>query len=216
MTDEKFVHLHNHTYYSLFDGLSSPKQMAEEAKQKGFKSLAITDHGSCGGWFNFQKACKEEGIKPILGYEAYISDNLKSRDKNQKICHLTLLAKNRQGLENIMHLGTIAETQGKYKKPRIDFNLLSKFHDGIICSSGCPAGELGHAISDNDDNKSKEIITKYRDLFGDDYYLEVMTHSYHDNNKDWEATEKRIARKVYQFSKKLDIKAICTNDAHYA
>jgi len=216
MTDEKFCHLHNHTYYSLLDGLSSPKQMAREAKMKGFKSLAITDHGTCGGWLNFQRSCRKEDIKPILGCEVYISDDMKSRDKNQEIYHLTLLSKNSQGLKNLMHLSTLAETQGKYKKPRIDFNLLSQYHEGIICSSGCPAGELAHAVTDNDYSKCKSVVGKYKDLFGDDYYLEVMSHEYQGVKSEWQATEKKIAKGVFNLSRKLGIKAICTNDAHYA
>lgn len=217
MTEEKFTHLHNHTYYSLLDGLSSPSEMAKEAKNKGFKSLAITDHGTCGGWLNFQRACRKEEIKPILGCEMYVSDDMKSRDKNQKIYHLTLLAKNKEGLKNIMHLSTVAETQGKYRKPRIDFERLSKFSDGIICTSGCPAGELAHAVTDKDTGKCKSIIGNYKDLFGDDYYLEVMRHQYHQGHKEeWQKTEKEISKGVFNLSKRLGIKAICTNDAHYA
>ena len=216
MTDENFVHLHNHTYYSILDGLSSPKQMAKEAKLKGFKSLAITDHGSCAGWLNFQMACREEGIKPILGCEMYVCPNMKERDHKQPIYHLTMLAKNSQGLKNIMHMSTLAETQGKYKKPRVDFDLISKHSDGIICSSGCPAGELASSVMRKDFESSKEIISRYRDLFGDDYYLEVMTHDYHPIKKEWGEDEKRIAKSVFKISEKLGIKAICTNDAHYA
>jgi DNA polymerase-3 subunit alpha len=216
MTGENFVHLHNHTYYSLLDGLSSPDEMAREAKLKGFKSLAITDHGTCGGWLNFQRACRKHDIKPILGCEVYISDDMKSRDKNQGIYHLTLLSKNAQGLKNLMHLSTLAETQGKYRKPRIDFNLLSQYHEGIICTSGCPAGELANAITDDDWGKCKETVGKYKDLFGDDYYLEVMSHEYQDCKSDWQATEKKIAKGVFQIGRKLGIKTICTNDCHYA
>ena len=216
MTGENFCHLHNHTYYSILDGLSSPSQMAAEAKSQGFKSLAITDHGSCGGWLNFQKACRKEEIKPILGCEVYASDDRKSRDKNQDIYHLTLLAKNATGLKNLMHLSTIAETQGKYKKPRIDFDLLSSHHEGIICSSGCPSSELAHAVVDRDFDKCKSVVGKYSELFGDDYYLEVMSHKYESCKGDWAATEKKIATTTYALSKKLGVKAICSNDCHYA
>jgi len=216
MTEEKFVHLHNHTYYSLLDGLSSPTQMAQEAKRQGFKSLAITDHGTCGGWLNFQRACREEGIKPILGCEMYVSDDMRSRDKTQSIYHLTLLAKNSEGLKNLMHLSTMAETSGKYRKPRIDFDLLSNNYKGIICSSGCPSSELAHAVVDADYKKCKSIIGKYKDLFGDDYYLEIMSHKYGKGKEEWQTTEKKIAKTTFQFSRKFGIKAICTNDAHYA
>ena len=215
-TGENFCHLHNHTYYSLLDGLSSPTQMAQEAKRQGFKSLAITDHGTCGGWFNFQKACREEEIKPILGSEMYVSDDMRSRDKTQSIYHLTLLAKNATGLKNLMHLSTMAGVSGFYKKPRIDFDLLSKHHEGIICSSGCPASELSHAVVDDDYKKCKSIMGKYKDLFGDDYYLEVMHHKYGKGKEEWQATESKIAKNTFKLARKFGMKAICTNDAHYA
>jgi len=216
MTGENFVHLHNHTYYSLLDGLSSPKKMVKEAKMKGFKSLAITDHGSCGGWLNFQRACRDEDIKPILGCEVYISEDMKSRDKDQGIYHQVLIAKNSQGLKNLMHLCTLAETQGKYRKPRIDFDLLAQNHEGLICTSGCPAGQLAELILQKDMGKSKALIGKYRELFGDDYYLEIMSHKYQEGKRQWESEEKMLAKTVYNISKKLGIKAICTNDSHYA
>jgi DNA polymerase-3 subunit alpha len=206
MTGENFSHLHNHTYYSLLDGLSSPTQMAQEAKRQGFKSLAITDHGTCGGWLNFQRACRKEEIKPILGCEFYLSDDMKSRDKTQDIYHLTLLAKNSEGLKNLMHLSTLAGVEGFYKKPRIDFDLLAQNSKGIICSSGCPASELSHAVVDEDWNKCKGIVGKYKDLFGDDYYLEIMSHQYGAGKEEWQLTERKIAKTTFNF----------TNDAHYA
>jgi DNA polymerase-3 subunit alpha len=215
MTGEKFVHLHNHTYYSLLDGLSSPKQMAREAKSKGFKSLAITDHGTCSGWLNFQRACRAEGIKPILGSELYITENMRERDKNETRHHITVLAKNEKGLQNLMHLSTIAETKGKYYKPRVDFDLLSQYSEGLVVSSGCPASELSYAIADDDMEKSKDVIGRYKDVFGDDYYLEIMTHQYLNNDTQQNA-EKKLARTAFQLSRKFGVKAICTNDAHYA
>jgi DNA polymerase-3 subunit alpha len=215
MTGEKFVHLHNHTYYSLLDGLSSPKQMAREAKSKGFKSLAITDHGTCSGWLNFQRACRAEGIKPILGSELYITENMRERDKNETRHHITVLAKNEKGLQNLMHLSTMAETKGKYYKPRVDFDLLSQYSEGLVVSSGCPASELSYAIADDDMEKSKDVIGRYKDVFGDDYYLEIMTHQYLNNDTQQNA-EKKLARTAFQLSRKFGVKAICTNDAHYA
>jgi len=217
MTDEKFVHLHNHTYYSILDGLSSPDEMVAEAKLKGFKSLAITDHGTCGGWLNFQRACRKGEIKPIMGCEVYVTDKMKERDPKSPTYHLTLLAKDLQGLRNIMHLSTMAETRGKYRKPRIDFELLSQYGEGIICSSGCPGGELSRAIQDKDVSRVKDVVGRYKELFGDDYYLEVMTHSYTNPKKQsFCETEKRIAKATYGLSKKMGIKPICTNDVHYA
>ena len=131
------VHLHNHTYYSLLDGYSSPEDMAKTAAVMGFKSLAITDHGSCAGMLAFQKACIENNIKPILGQEFYSTEDHKYQEKDSNTYHLVLLAKNAEGTRNLMKLSTLGELEGKYKKPRIDFSLLEKYHSGLVCTSAC-------------------------------------------------------------------------------
>ena len=130
MEGKQFVHLHTHSYYSLLDGLSSPKKLVEVAVENGFKALAITDHGCCGGLLVFQKACKEAGIKSILGCEMYITDNMSFKEKTSVNSHLILIAKNALGLKNLMTLASIGETVGKYRNPRIDFSLLEKYHEG--------------------------------------------------------------------------------------
>ena len=211
-----FCHLHNHSYYSVLDGLSSPETMVDACINNGFKSLALTDHGTCGGWYNFQNACVEKGIKPILGNEFYTCPDHRSREKNDPRYHLVILAKNQIGLQNIMKLTSISEIHGKYKKPRIDFDLLSKHHEGLICLSGCCVGELPTKLWLGDDEGAIKLASQYKDLFGDDYYIEIMMHKYNEVAKDQEKREKDLAKKLYSLAKKLDIKSVCTNDAHYA
>jgi len=211
-----FVHLHNHSYYSVLDGFSSPESMVASAVKKGFKSLAITDHGSCGGWYDFQKACKEAGIKPILGNEVYMCSDHRSRDKDSPRHHLVLLAKNHIGVQNLMNLSTIAETAGKYYKPRIDLDLLKKYHEGIICLTACCVGELPSKVLQDDEKGALDFANQYKEIFGDDFYIEIMMHKYNKEAKEQENNERKIAKKLYLLAKKLNIKAVCTNDSHYA
>jgi len=215
-TGASFCHLHNHSHFSVLDGFSSPQEMVEAAVANGSKALAITDHGSCGGWYDFQKACKKSGIKPILGNEIYVCNDHKERDSKEPRYHLILLAKNQTGIRNLMKLSTIAEIEGKYRKPRIDFELLKKYHEGIICLSACCIGELCTRIWQDDENGALNFAKKYKDLFGDDFYIEIMMHKYNDAAKDQELRERKLAKKLYQLAKKLEIKAVCSNDAHYA
>jgi len=215
MTDEKFVHLHCHSYYSLLDGLSSPEDLASCAKDLGFKSLAITDHGSCAGLFTFQNACKKYDIKPILGTEAYITDDRNIKDKNTKSYHIILLAKNKIGYKNLIKLSSLGFIEGLYYKPRIDFELLDKYKEGLIVSTACIGGEIPNYLGTNNEQKAKEIANRYKETFGDDFYFEIMHHVY-QNDKEQESKEKNIAILMYKLAKQLGIKAICTNDVHYA
>ena len=211
-----FSHLHNHTFYSLLDGYSSPEDMAKTAAVMGFKSLAITDHGSCAGMLAFQKACIENNIKPILGQEFYSTEDHKYQEKDSKTYHLVLLAKNAEGTRNLMKLSTLGELEGKYKKPRIDFSLLEKYHTGLICTTACCAGEIPIKIYDGKESEAEEITKKYKSLFGDDFYIEIMMHKYFPEKNDQGEREKLLARKLYDLAKRNGIKAIATNDCHYA
>jgi len=215
-TGEKFVHLHNHSEYSLLDGLCSTEAMTKAAVEHGYKSLAITDHGTVGGLFSFQKSCKDKGIKPILGDEVYITEDHLIKEKETKINHLILLAKNRKGLQNIMRLASVAEIEGKYRKPRIDFPLLQKYHEGIICLTACPAGELPSKVLSGDDVGAETFVKNYKDLFGDDFYIEIMMHKYYPESLAQANKEKEIAKKLFKLAKKMGVKPVCTNDAHYA
>jgi len=210
-----FVHLHNHSSYSLLDGFSSPELLANEAMRLGYKQLALTDHGTCAGLYNFQKSCHNVGIKPILGMEAYTCDNHKVKEKGSSIYHLVLLAKNQVGYQNLIRLSTESYMEGFYRKPRIDFDLLSKYSEGLIVSSACCIGEISRYIVNDDLQGAENLASKYKSLFGDDFYLEIMTHEYFNNNPQ-QKLERDLAVAIYKMSKRMGIKAICTNDTHYA
>ena len=216
MSDINMVHLHNHSYYSLLDGLSSPESLVKTAAEMGFKGLALTDHGSCGGLLAFQKACKESNIKPIMGEEFYSCDNHKEQLKDAYIYHLILWAKNEVGMQNIMRLATKSERFGKYKKPRIDLGLLKEHHEGVMCSTACSAGELSRKLYDGNVAGSEKFIDDYKAVFGGDFYVEMMMHTYHNTSKDQEDKEKKLAHLLYDIAKRMGVKVIATNDAHYA
>ena len=211
----EFTHLHTHSYYSLLDGLSSPKDLVKCARRMGSKSLALTDHGTCAGLYNFQKACKEEGIKPILGMEGYITADHTVKEKGTSMHHILLLAKNKTGYQNLIHLSSKAYLEGFYYKPRIDFDLLQKHHEGLIVGSACCAGEIPCFLWNGDEKKAIEVAGKFKDVFGDDFYIEIMTHVYY-LDKQQEDREKKLAGMLYKLSKEMNIKAICTQDIHYA
>jgi len=215
VVEEKFCHLHNHSYYSLLDGLSSIKDLVGTAKACGYKSLALTDHGSCAGLYNFQKECKDQGIKPILGMEAYISPDHTKKDKDTEIFHLVLLAKNKVGYQNLIFLSSFAYTQGFYRKPRIDFDILSKHHEGLIVTSACCSGEISSLLWSQDEASADKLAMRYKEMLGDDFYLEIMVHKYQTDMAQQDK-EKKLAGMIYKMSKRLGIKAICTNDTHYA
>lgn len=210
-----FVHIHNHSHFSLLDGLSSVEDLVETAASLNYKAMGLTDHGTCAGLYDFQKECKGAGIKPILGAELYITKDHLYKEKDAKTNHILLLAKNKTGLKNLFKLSTIAELEGKYRKPRIDHELLKKHHEGLICTSGCPIGEIPVALSQNNDLYAAQLITLYKEIFGDDFYFEIMMHKYF-NNKEQEKKERELAKKLYQLGKKFDIKCIATNDIHYS
>lgn len=212
-----FVHLHNHSYFSLLDGLSSPDDLIDCAAEMGYKSLALTDHGSCAGLFQFQKHAEEKGIKPILGMEGYICNDyrLKEKETAGKNYHIILLAKNKIGYDNLIYLSSFAYINGFYYKPRISFDLLEQHKEGLIVSSACANGEISCALLEGNDKRAQEIANRYKETFKDDFYLEIMSHVY-NNDKEQEAKEKKLAIQLYKMSKELGIKAICTQDTHYA
>lgn len=211
-----FCHLHNHSDYSLLDGLSSPETLAKTAAEMGFKGLGLTDHGSCAGLLAFQRACKEVNIKPIMGCEFYSTEDHRNQTKDSKTYHLILLAKNKDGMKNIMRLVTKSERYGKYKKPRIDLQMLSDHKDGLICSTACSAGELSVKLINEDEVGANNFVQNYKSVFGDDFYLEIMMHKYHEGSNDQEEKEQKLAKLIYRLGKKTDVKTIATNDAHYA
>jgi DNA polymerase-3 subunit alpha len=206
-----FTHLHVHSYYSLMDGLNSPAELAQAAKDAGQEYLAITDHGTLSSHREMQIACKEIGIKPILGVEAYISptdrfDRSSKTDKSiQAYNHIILLAKNKKGLSNINALQEIAWNEGFYHKPRIDREILNEYHEGIIVLSGCLNGIVSKAIEKQEFSEAKLLLKNFKQTFGEDFYVEVQSHN-----------PKEINEKLLELSDELGIKAVATGDAHFA
>jgi DNA polymerase-3 subunit alpha len=205
-----FVHLHVHTEYSLLDGLSKIKNLVNSIKEMGMNSLAITDHGVMYGAIEFYKTCTKAGIKPIIGCETYMAPNghLDKSANNRRNQHLILLVKNQQGYKNLMKLVSLAHTEGYYYKPRIDWELLSKYHQGIICSSACIEGEIPQLILDNNYEQAKKRAQDFQKLFGPDYYLEIQRHPGLEGQDN--ANEG-----IIKISRELGIPLIATNDAHY-
>lgn len=223
----KFTHLHNHTHYSLLDGLSNPAKMVARVKELGMDSVAMTDHGNMYGAIEFYKECKKQGVKPIIGCEVYfVNDmNIKSlyldpatigkkllkgdkRVKDNDICHLTLLAINNVGYKNLIKLVSEANLKGFYYKPRIDFNLLSQYHEGIICLSGCLGGQLSQLVLAGKTKEAEEHIKKFINLFGNEYYIEVQRH-------EGIPEQEKVAQELYRLADKFCIGTIATADCHY-
>jgi len=207
-----FVHLHNHTHYSLLDGLTKPEQLVARAKEQGSPAVAITDHGVMYGVIEFYQKCKKAGIKPIIGVEAYLAPNSR-HDKNTREdarnYHLILLAKNNEGYKNLIKLTSIAHLEGFYYKPRMDWELLEKYHEGLIACTACLGGEIPRLISGGKLDKARERILDYQKLFGaDSFYLEVQDHPELDG-------QDKINKQLIAFSRELNVPLVATNDSHY-
>lgn len=213
-----YVHLHNHTHYSVLDGLQKVPQLLDWAQECGMEAVGLTDHGTISGALEFYKEAKARGIKPVIGIETYMAPR-KHTDKDashdRARYHLILLASNRKGLENLFRLSSIANLDGYYYKPRIDHDLLEKYNEGIICLSGCIGGEVGEHFREGQDEKAYEFAKWYKNLFGDRYYLEVQDHGHPDAPKCW-TEQTKVNEKVLKLSKDLDIPAVVTCDAHYS
>lgn len=205
-----FVHLHVHSEYSLLDGAARIKEMAAKAAELGMTSLALTDHGVMYGAVPFYKACKEHGIKPILGMEAYIvsgSRHDKQSRKEQPIYHLTLLAKNAAGYRNLMKLTSIGHLEGFYYRPRIDFEALTAHAEGLVCLSGCMSSETSQLLAADKYEEAKATALRYRGAFGDDYYLELQDHGILE--------QKKISAGLLRIAEETGIPLVATNDSHY-
>jgi len=211
-----FTHLHVHSHYSLLDGLSSPKDLVECAVDLGFKSLALTDHGTCAGLYRFQKACIEKDIKPILGMEAYFTQDHQIKDiEANPTYHLIILAKNKIGYKNLIYLSSFGYLQGFYYKPRLDFEILEKHSEGLIISTACPQGQIPVCLWNNNKDAAVKIAGKFKEVFKDDFYIELMVHNYIDDPEQY-AKERKLAFYLYSLAKEMGIKTICTTDTHYA
>lgn len=212
-----FVHLHNHTHHSLLDGLTKIKDLASKVKEFGMEAAAITDHGTLSGVLDYYKAAKEQGIKPILGIEAYVAarsrfDRDPSKDKARY--HLTVLAMNEEGYRNLMMLSTKANLEGMYYKPRMDHELLEQYNVGLIVLSGCASGEVGENLRADNYDEAKRIAEWYKSIFGDRYYLELQDHGHPDAPHTWDVQVK-INEGVMKIAAELDIPMVVTCDGHY-
>ncbi len=207
-----FVHLHIHSEFSLLDGANRIKDIPVRAKELGMDSIAITDHGVMYGVIDFYKACKKEGIKPIIGCEVYVTACGRTRhDKepgvDNKYNHLILLAKNMTGYRNLSKLVSIGFTEGYYYKPRIDYEVLEKYSEGLICLSACLAGAVNQALLNGREEEAEEIANWHKNVFGEDYYIEIQNNG---------IQEQVLAnQKLVKLARKLDIPLVATNDAHY-
>jgi DNA polymerase-3 subunit alpha len=212
-----YVHLHNHTQYSLLDGLTKIPSLIKYVQEKGMESVAITDHGTLSGAIEFYKEANANDVKPIIGMETYVaarSHTDKEPGKDKPNYHLILLAMNNQGYQNLMALSTIANLEGYYYKPRIDRDLLAKHNEGLICLSGCASGEVGEALRNGQYEDALETAKWYKQAFGDRYYMELQDHGHADHTSKWDEQE-RINAGIIKISEELDIACVVTCDAHY-
>jgi DNA polymerase III subunit alpha len=207
---QDFVHLHVHSEFSLLDGLSPVKRIVDTAKRQGMRAIALTDHGNLYGAIDFYSYAKSVGIKPILGVETYVSprgmsDKGGSQDRNY--FHLVLLAKNREGYQNLLKLVSRASLEGYYYKPRIDRALLAEHASGLIALSACYSGEPSRAILESDFSKARDAAAWYREVFGEDYFLELQDHG--------NADDQVVNAGLIELNKQLGIPLVVTNDSHY-
>ena len=212
-----FVHLHVHTQYSILDGQSSIDNLFNRAEELGMPGLAITDHGNMYGVKEFFKyAKKHPSVKPVIGCEAYVSVG-DHRVKEKGYYHLILLAKNYEGYKNLVKIVSTAHIEGMYYRPRVSHEVLEKYHEGLICSSACMAGEVPRAILAGDMKKVDEVIEWHKKVFGDDYYLEVMLHKTEVPGLSREVYDNQMIynKVIFELAEKHGVKVIATNDVHF-
>ncbi len=203
-----FVHLHVHTEYSLLDGIARIGKLVKMTKERGCSAVAITDHGNMYGALQFYEECIKANIKPILGCEFYICNNLHHKQGKADIGHIILLAKNNEGYANLMKLNEIAYCDGFYYKPRIDYDTLEKHSKGVICLSACLAGHIPSAIIQRRFDEADALALRLKNMFDEgDFYLEVQNHGIPE--------QKIVNQYLAEMSKKLNIKLVATNDVHY-
>ena len=212
-----FTHLHLHTEYSLLDGANKIKELAGMLHDRGDQAAAITDHGNMFGAIDFYKTMKSKGIKPLIGIEAYVHNGEQLDDKSTKQrFHLILIAKNETGYKNLMYLSSMSYIEGFYYYPRINKKILKEHSEGIVCSSACLQGEVSWHLNLSDRNvkfgakgyeRAKEVALEYKEIFGDDFYLEIMRHGIGD--------QRRIDDDILRIASETGIKVIATNDTHY-
>lgn len=209
MTNKPYVPLHVHSEYSLLDGAIRINDLVNFAKENDMPAVALTDHGVMYGDMELYTTAKENGVKPILGCEFYVHNgDIEEHDKNNNPCyHLVLLAKDKTGYQNLIKLVSTAWCKGRYVKPRINWELIQKHHEGMICLSACLGGEVLQNLLAGDKEKAYAVAKQYKELFGDDYYIELQDHGLDD--------QKKTNPDLIQIAKDLDINMVITNDSHY-
>ena len=200
-----FVHLHNHTEYSLLDGVARIKQLCKACKNKGMDTLAITDHGNMFGIIYFAEECVKNGIKPIIGCEMYMVDDYTVKERGYD--HLILLCKNDIGYKNLVKLDSIAYVDGLYYKPRMDYKTLKEHSEGLVCLSGCLQGRVTRRMAEGDYEGAKQAAIMLKEMFGEDFYIELQDHGID--------REKAAIPGLIKLARELDIKVCATNDVHY-
>lgn len=208
---QKFVHLHVHTEYSMLDGLSKIPQLVAKAKEHGQEAIAVTDHGGMYGALHFYNACRKNEIKPIIGCEFYMAKGART-DKQVRMgsdqFHLTVIAKDFKGYQNINHLVTLANFEGFSYKPRIDKESLFKYSEGLIVTSGCPSSIFNRLIQNGELDEAEKLLKEFKDHFKGDFYIEIQSHPNLDFLKD-------LTKHQIELARKLDIPLVATNDVHY-
>lgn len=203
-----FVHLHVHTEFSLLDGIARVNKLVDITKERGYSAVAITDHGNMYGTLQFFEECIKAGIKPIIGCEFYICNDLHKKQGKDDIGHIVLLAKNNTGYHNLMKMNEIAYCEGFYYKPRIDYNTLAQYSEGVICLSACLAGHIPSLILQRRYDEADALALKLKGMFAEgDFYLEVQNHNLPE--------QKIVNQYLAEMSKKFNIKLVATNDVHY-
>jgi DNA polymerase-3 subunit alpha len=214
---EDYVHLHNHTHYSLLDGLTKIPDLINFIKDCKMQAVAITDHGTMSGAIEMYSVATANGIKPIIGIETYVASRKhidKDPSKDKQRFHLILLATNSLGYQNLMRLSTIANLEGYYYYPRVDHELLQQYNEGLIALSGCMGGELGDLLKQNQYSKAIELAKWYKNIFKDRYYLEVQDHG-HPDNELYSKEQNKINDQIIKIGNELNIPVVVTCDAHY-
>lgn len=209
-----FTHLHVHTQYSILDGAAPISEIVKKAKNDGMSAVAITDHGAMYGVKEFHQTCKKQGIKPLLGCEAYMVDDL-SQEKDRSNYHIILIAKNKTGYGNLLKMVTMANVDGFYYKPRIDRKILREHSEGIIVTSACLGGEIPRLIQRGNIEEAERRILWFKEIFGGDFYLEMQRHP---NNNPWDdvwGNQQLVGKHLLELSEKLEVKIVASNDTHF-
>ncbi len=206
----EFVHLHVHSEYSLLDGATALHKLPPRVAELNMPAVALTDHGVMYGAVDFYKACKDAGVKPIIGCEVYVAPRTRfdRENRDRSAYHLVLLAENDQGYQNLVALASRASLEGFYYNPRVDFELLSEYHEGLICLTACPQGELSRLVAGDDDEGARQFIERYRQLFGEDnFFIEIQDHDLQ--------IERDVMPRVIGIAQEMGVPLVATNDVHY-